>query len=107
MTNFLAFDLGASSGRAIIGSLENGKLSLQEVHRFAIEYHRSLRTEGMASVLNKIPRVGEKRKNQLLKHFKTIKAIKEASESQLAEIVPRNTAKAVYDYFHQKEREEI
>ena len=34
MGNFLAFDLGASSGRAIIGSLENGKLSLQEIHRF-------------------------------------------------------------------------
>ena len=31
---FLAFDLGASSGRAIIGTLEDGKLSLQEVHRF-------------------------------------------------------------------------
>lgn len=34
MKNFLAFDLGASSGRAIIGSVENGKLSMQEVHRF-------------------------------------------------------------------------
>ena len=39
MTNFLAFDLGASSGRAIIGSLENGKLSLQEVHRFVNGHH--------------------------------------------------------------------
>ena len=33
--NFLAFDLGASSGRAILGTLENGRLELQEVHRFA------------------------------------------------------------------------
>ena len=40
MTNFLAFDLGASSGRAIIGSLENGKLSLQEVHRFVNGHQR-------------------------------------------------------------------
>ena len=35
MSSFLAFDLGASSGRAIIGSLESGKLTLTEVHRFA------------------------------------------------------------------------
>ena len=35
MKNFLAFDLGASSGRAIIGTLENGRLAMQEVHRFA------------------------------------------------------------------------
>ena len=34
MGNYLAFDLGASSGRAIVGSLNKGKLSLQEVHRF-------------------------------------------------------------------------
>ena len=34
MKNFLAFDLGASSGRAIIGSVDNGKLTMQEVHRF-------------------------------------------------------------------------
>lgn len=40
MTNFLAFDLGASSGRAIIGCLENGKLSLQEVHRFSNGHKR-------------------------------------------------------------------
>ncbi len=40
MTNFLAFDLGASSGRAIIGTLTDGKLSLQEVHRFVNGHHR-------------------------------------------------------------------
>ena len=34
MKNFLAFDLGASSGRGIIGTLENGKLTMQEIHRF-------------------------------------------------------------------------
>ncbi|MBE6379610.1 MAG: rhamnulokinase [Lentisphaerae bacterium] len=44
MTNFLAFDLGASSGRAIIGSLENGKLSLQEVHRF-VNGHKRINNE--------------------------------------------------------------
>ena len=42
---------------------------------------------------------------QLLKHFKTIKAIKAASLEQLQEVVPKNTAQAVYGYFHQENRE--
>jgi excinuclease ABC subunit C len=44
--------------------------------------------------------VGEKRKQQLLKHFKTIGAIKEASIAELHQVVPENTAKAVYEYYH-------
>ena len=55
------------------------------------------------SVLDKIPGVGEKRRQQLLKHFKTVKAIKAASLEQLSEVVPKNTAQAVYDYFHREE----
>lgn len=78
----------------------------EEVHRFAIEYHRSLRSETIGSVLDKIPGVGEKRRSELLKRFKTIKAIREADIKQLSEVVPKNTARAVYEYFHQKEREE-
>lgn len=77
----------------------------EEVHRFAIEYHRLLRSETIASALDKIPGVGEKRKAQLLKEFKTVKAIKEADEQALAKVVPSNTAKSVYEYFHNEESE--
>jgi excinuclease ABC subunit C len=47
--------------------------------------------------------VGEKRKAQLLKHFKSIKAIRAASLEELGEIVPKNTAASVYNYFHKDE----
>ena len=84
---------------ALIGQIQ------EETHRFAIEYHRQLQSGHVkTSVLDKIPGVGEKRRTQLLKHFKTIKAIKAASLEQLAEIVPQNTAKAVHEYFHAEEK---
>ena len=83
---------------ALIGQIQ------EETHRFAIEYHRQLQAGHVkTSVLDKIPGVGEKRRQQLLKHFKTVKAIKAASLEQLSEAVPKNTAQAVYDYF-QSER---
>ncbi len=82
---------------ALIGSIQ------EETHRFAIEYHRSLRSAGIGSKLENIPGVGETRRNQLLKHFKTIKAISSASFEQLCEVVPKNTAKAVYDYFRRED----
>jgi len=85
---------------ALIGQIQ------EETHRFAIEYHRQLRSGHVkTSVLDKIPGVGDKRRTQLLKHFKTVKAIKSAELEQLEEAVPKNTAKAVYEYFREKERE--
>ncbi len=84
---------------ALIGQIQ------EETHRFAIEYHRQLQSGRVkSSALDKIPGVGEKRRAQLLKQFKTIKAIKGASLEQLAEVVPQNTAKAVYEYFHTQEK---
>ena len=53
-------------------------------------------------MLDQIPGVGEKRRSDLLKHFKSIKRIREATQAQLAEVVPKNAAQAVYDYFHPK-----
>ena len=85
---------------ALVGQIQ------EETHRFAIEYHRQLQAGHVKiSLLDKIPGVGEKRRQQLLKHFKTIKAIKAASLEQLQEVVPKNTAQAVYGYFHQENRE--
>jgi len=79
---------------ALIGTIQ------EETHRFAIEYHRSLRSATIGSKLEEIKGVGEARRNELLKQFKTIKAIKGASLEELSAVVPKNTAKAVYDYFH-------
>ncbi|MCD8254440.1 MAG: excinuclease ABC subunit UvrC [Oscillospiraceae bacterium] len=73
----------------------------EETHRFAIEYHRSLRSAAIGSTLDAIPGIGEKRRSELLKHFKTIKAIKSASVQELAAVIPANAAKSVYDHFHQ------
>ena len=50
---------------------------------------------------DKIEGVGEKRRADLLKHFKTIDAIKRASVEELRRVVPLNTAHAVYDFFHE------
>ncbi|MFB0921669.1 MAG: hypothetical protein QMB62_12455 [Oscillospiraceae bacterium] len=79
---------------ALIGNIQ------EETHRFAIEYHRSLRSATIGSKLEDISGVGEARRNELLKAFKTIKAIKSASYEELNAVVPKNTAKAVYEYYH-------
>ena len=75
----------------------------EEVHRYAIAYHRSLRAGTIASALDAIPGVGEARRNALLRRFKSLKAIRAAGVEELAEAVPRSTAQAVYDYFHGQE----
>ena len=75
----------------------------EETHRSAIEYQRSLRNESFASRLDEIPGVGAKRKADLIKNFKSLKAIREASITQLELVVPKNTARAIYDTFHPDE----
>ena len=89
---------------SLIGNIQ------EETHRFAIEYHRSLRSAAIGTSLENIKGVGEKRRNELLKHFKTITAIKSASKAELAKVVPKNTAEEIYNYYHkdnpQKEEEE-
>ena len=76
----------------------------EETHRFAITYHRELRGKNQRrSELDSIEGVGEKRRETLLKTFKSIKAIRAASYEELAAVVPKNTARAVYDHFHAKE----
>lgn len=83
---------------ALVGRMQ------EEVHRFAIEYQRSLRrSDNLKSQLEEIPGIGEKRREALLRSFKTIKAIREASVDQLAEIIPRSAAQSVYDHFRDGE----
>lgn len=88
---------GNPAAFSLIGNIQ------EETHRFAIEYQRSLRNESFGSELNSIPGVGNVRKNELLRHFKTLKAIKTASKDELSAVVPRNTAKAIFDYYHKNE----
>lgn len=78
-----------------------------EAHRFAIEYHRSLRSKGQVhSVLDDIPGIGETRRKVLMKHFKGLEGIREASVETLSNIESMNerAARQVYDFFHKKER---
>ena len=82
---------------ALIGQIQ------EETHRFAIEYHRQLQSGHVkTSTLDKIPGVGPKRRTELLKAFKTIKAISSAPLEDLEKVVPKNTAQAVYQYFREK-----
>lgn len=74
----------------------------EEVHRFAIEYHKSLRTKEMLrSELDSIKGIGEKRRIALLKHFKGVEAIAGASVEELlrCEGITRPAAEAVYRHF--------
>ncbi|MFQ9918592.1 MAG: hypothetical protein ACLRWQ_21675 [Flavonifractor plautii] len=71
----------------------------EETHRFAIEFHRQQQNQRVrGSVLDQIPGVGEKRRAELLKAFKSIKNIKSATLAELEDAVPKNTARAVYDF---------
>ena len=72
-----------------------------ESHRFAIIHHRTLRGRAsIASKLDGIPGVGEKRKREILKHFKTVEALKAASEEEIKKVpgLPENVAGAVYRF---------
>jgi len=80
-----------------------------EVHRFAIEYHRSLRTKAQVhSVLDDIPGVGPKRRKALMKHFSTIQDLKEASAEQIAEAdnIPLSLAVEIQQFFQSKQGKE-
>ncbi|WP_434797716.1 excinuclease ABC subunit UvrC [Terrisporobacter vanillatitrophus] len=78
----------------------------EEVHNYAISYHRSLRNKSLTkSSLDDIPGVGEKRKKALLSHFKNMEDIKNASVKELSEIdgLNKSVAENIYDYFRKGE----
>ena len=73
----------------------------EETHRFAISYHRQLRSKRLRySQLDQIPGVGPKRKELLLKQFKSLTAIGSATLMELERFLPADAANAVYKYFH-------
>ena len=72
-----------------------------EAHRFAITYHRNLRSKRMVdSVLDEVPGIGPTRKKVLLKKFGSLKQIREAGPDELAELLPEATARELYAALH-------
>lgn len=72
-----------------------------EVHRFAISFHRDKRSKSqLHSELDTIKGIGAKTKEQLLRHFKTVKRIKEADLQQLTNIIGGSRASLLFNYFH-------
>jgi len=82
---------------ALIGSIQ------EETHRFAITYHRQLRSKRLRySELDGITGIGPKRKQELLRQFKSLTAIGQATLPELERILPKDAAAAVYHHFHQR-----
>lgn len=83
---------------ALIGRIQ------EETHRFAITYHRELRSKRLkSSALDEIPGVGKTRRLALLKTFRSVKAVSSASVEELSKAVPKNIAQSIYEYFHSQE----
>ena len=83
---------------ALIGNIQ------EETHRFAITYHRQLRSKRLRySELDGIPGIGPKREQELLRQFKSLTAISNASLPELERILPKDAAAAVYHHFRLKE----
>ncbi len=95
-------EIGISANPAVFALIGNMQ---EETHRFAIEYHKTLRKKTIGSRLEDIPGVGPKRRAALLKRFKSVKAVAAATEAELAAVVGPAAARAVYDHFH-KENED-
>ena len=83
---------------SFIGSIQ------EETHRFAIQFHRQLRSKRLRySELDGIAGIGQKRKELLLKHFKSLTAISQATLPELERLLPKDAAAAVYHHFRHKE----
>ena len=72
-----------------------------EAHRFAVTYHRQLRSKSMVdSMLDEVTGVGPKRKRDLIREFGSLKRIREASKQELAQVVPEAVASELYAVLH-------
>ena len=94
-------EIGIKANQAVFSLI--GRIQ-EETHRFAITYNRQSHGKSVrGSALDEIPGVGEARRNALLKHFKSVKAVREATVQELEKVVPKNTAAAVYLWAHPAE----
>ncbi len=83
---------------SLIGTIQ------EETHRFAITYHRQLRSKRLRySELDRIPGIGPKRKQELLRQFKSLTAIGDATLPELERLLPKDAAAAVYHHFREKQ----
>jgi excinuclease ABC subunit C len=72
-----------------------------EVHRFAITFHRAKRSKSQtASELDSVKGIGEKTKTELLKHFKSMKRLRNAEKSDIEKVVGNHKASIIYAHFH-------
>ncbi len=70
-----------------------------EVHRFTISYHKDIRSKGaLSSILDNVVGIGDKRKKELLKKYKTISKLKELTIEELSESLPHDVAENLYNY---------
>ena len=84
---------------SLIGNIQ------EETHRFAITYHRDLRSKRIRySELDNIPGIGPKRKRDLLRQFKSLEAIRNATLPELERLLPKDAAASVYYYFRQSDK---
>lgn len=93
----------SSEGFRLITRIQN------EAHRFAIEYHRSLRSKGQVhSILDDIPGIGPARRKALMKHYKSLENIQQASKEELRQVPSMNerAAAQVYEFFHSSDKRE-
>ena len=98
IVNHKGEEIGISANPAVFRLIGNIQ---EEVHRFAIEYHRKLRDAAVSSSsLEKIQGVGKVRAGALLKKFKSIANIKNASREELTSVVPRDVADEIYKHYH-------
>ena len=89
----------ASEGFRLITRIQD------EAHRFAIEYHRSLRGKTQVrSILDDIPGVGPARRKELMKHFASIEEMKEADVKRLTDVkgITEAVAVSIYQFFHKE-----
>ena len=92
-------EIGIDGNQAVFSFIGNIQ---EETHRFAITYHRSLRSKRLRySELDSIPGIGPKRKQELLKQFKSLMAIGKASLPELERMLPKDAAMAVYQQNHE------
>ena len=110
--NHRTSNLMDSEGRVLAVSKESSLFFLltqmqDEVHRFAISYHRRLRGKGMTkSILDEVEGIGNVRKKKIWNHFKSLKRLKQASVEEIAAVVPMQVAQSVYNILHNTDQNE-
>jgi len=76
----------------------------EEVHRFAITYHRNIKNKGMLqSILEDVPGIGEKRRKELLKKYQSLSKIKNESPENLSKIIPMDAAINLLEFLNKEE----